>query len=384
MTTEVAQSNTNSNFDQAASSIEPDSLGSAEGSSRTLNPPLFASEQFQTAPSSPSFVLPSSPTFWDILFAVRHSLSSNAFAVSVFMDVFNLFQLVIVVSVLYISQEDFCDIPLRNLLYFYSSRIVFSLVLASFFLLNRKYHLVGPLIIRTLDFIRLGIDILTIAIIVCGNYLVFIKNTCQFSSPALFYTSFGLIVINYLTIAFPIFLMITLLMSGRFRSFPGGSVLHMEAGVPQEALEKTKLVRVRYNVKEAVVAPPGPLVVPVNNATPIDLSESKQPLSPSISIFTTVSAHGTSVLVVPPGSCQECSICLSQFEENDLVRKLTCQHHFHGSCIDRWLENHQTCPLCKHDLTLDIDPNFAANSNFSPRTVYLPREPFLSLTPNIS
>lgn len=225
-------------------------------------------------------------------------------------------------------------------------------------------------------------DILTIAIIVCGNYLVFVKNTCQFSSPALFYTSFSLIVVNYLTIAFPIFLMITLLMSGRLRSISVGSPSQMEAGVPQEALEKTKLVRVRYNLKKNSNSPAPLPLSNVNSNSPTDSPNKKQPLSPSLSIFTTISSHGTSVLVMPSGSSQECSICLGQLEENDLVRRLTCRHYFHSSCIDRWLEDHRTCPLCKHDLTSNLVSD-ETNPTPTPRPAHLPRGSFLSLSPHI-
>ena len=46
-----------------------------------------------------------------------------------------------------------------------------------------------------------------------------------------------------------------------------------------------------------------------------------------------------------------CSICLSQFENGDSVRKLPCGHEFHSSCIETWLLNHsRTCPCCRLDL----------------------------------
>lgn len=50
------------------------------------------------------------------------------------------------------------------------------------------------------------------------------------------------------------------------------------------------------------------------------------------------------------GGCseRECSVCLSQFEAGDRVRKLPCEHEFHSSCIDRWLLSmNQTCPCCR-------------------------------------
>jgi len=43
----------------------------------------------------------------------------------------------------------------------------------------------------------------------------------------------------------------------------------------------------------------------------------------------------------------ECAICFGDYDEGDVVRKLQCGHHFHQSCVDRWLLQHQNhCPFC--------------------------------------
>ncbi|KAG8363522.1 hypothetical protein BUALT_Bualt19G0031200 [Buddleja alternifolia] len=44
----------------------------------------------------------------------------------------------------------------------------------------------------------------------------------------------------------------------------------------------------------------------------------------------------------------ECSVCLSEFEENENIRVLPkCSHAFHLPCIDTWLKSHSNCPLCR-------------------------------------
>lgn len=49
---------------------------------------------------------------------------------------------------------------------------------------------------------------------------------------------------------------------------------------------------------------------------------------------------------VVEGTC--CSVCLSEFEEEDTLRLLpNCKHAFHISCIDTWLRSHTNCPLCR-------------------------------------
>ncbi|KAK4754425.1 hypothetical protein SAY87_002529 [Trapa incisa] len=44
----------------------------------------------------------------------------------------------------------------------------------------------------------------------------------------------------------------------------------------------------------------------------------------------------------------DCSVCLSEFEEEESLRLLPkCNHAFHLPCIDRWLKSNASCPLCR-------------------------------------
>ncbi|KAE8741022.1 hypothetical protein FOCC_FOCC013434 [Frankliniella occidentalis] len=52
--------------------------------------------------------------------------------------------------------------------------------------------------------------------------------------------------------------------------------------------------------------------------------------------------------LVGDGDC--CAICIERYRVADVVRALPCRHEFHKSCIDPWLLDHRTCPMCKMDI----------------------------------
>lgn len=53
-----------------------------------------------------------------------------------------------------------------------------------------------------------------------------------------------------------------------------------------------------------------------------------------------------------------CSICLNKL--NNTCRKLKCNHIFHVECIDNWLSDNVTCPMCRDKIS---DENVNINNN---------------------
>ena len=45
-----------------------------------------------------------------------------------------------------------------------------------------------------------------------------------------------------------------------------------------------------------------------------------------------------------------CNICLEDFTVGQELRTLGCSHKFHRECIDHWLLQVASCPICKRDL----------------------------------
>lgn len=50
-------------------------------------------------------------------------------------------------------------------------------------------------------------------------------------------------------------------------------------------------------------------------------------------------------------SVLECPVCKEDYNEGETVRQLPCNHLFHNDCIVPWLEQHDTCPVCRKSLT---------------------------------
>ena len=47
---------------------------------------------------------------------------------------------------------------------------------------------------------------------------------------------------------------------------------------------------------------------------------------------------------------KKCSICLVEFENDDMLIKLPCNHYFHKGCIEEWLKEYDyKCPVCRHE-----------------------------------
>uniref|UniRef100_A0A663M6F3 Ring finger protein 128 n=2 Tax=Athene cunicularia TaxID=194338 RepID=A0A663M6F3_ATHCN len=77
-----------------------------------------------------------------------------------------------------------------------------------------------------------------------------------------------------------------------------------------------------------------------------------------------------------------CVVCIELYKPNEVVRILTCNHLFHKNCIDPWLLERRTCPMCKCDILkalgveVDVEVAESVQATVSSRTsnVYIVNE----------
>jgi len=62
-----------------------------------------------------------------------------------------------------------------------------------------------------------------------------------------------------------------------------------------------------------------------------------------ISLYPSYTYDGTHL----PEDKKTCSICLSEYEENEEIKLIPCLHFFHKGCIDEWMSRSCDCPICK-------------------------------------
>ena len=49
---------------------------------------------------------------------------------------------------------------------------------------------------------------------------------------------------------------------------------------------------------------------------------------------------------------QACTICLIDFAPEDQVAQLKCSHVYHQECMNQWIKENASCPLCRDNLPL--------------------------------
>ncbi len=96
-----------------------------------------------------------------------------------------------------------------------------------------------------------------------------------------------------------------------------------------------------------------PIVVYTSPVTPSDPDESPSiavELVPSLAVIVDELDEGHRRLDHPTDEVETCTVCLDDYVDGVELRMLQCSHRFHRACIDPWLLERYTCPLCKDNI----------------------------------
>ncbi|KAI9144478.1 hypothetical protein BKA69DRAFT_1055281 [Paraphysoderma sedebokerense] len=212
------------------------------------------------------------------------------------------------------------------------------------------------------------VDFAATMLFVLANYWVIAQPVCRAESPNLYLGTAIWMVINYAVILFPLFLccavifcLPVVLVSLRLVHLGDDPVRTMgtwiggplprrpRQGLTKKEKEKLKVVRFTSNLSNELFSNPTFNASNVSNPNKEGLNEYPG--------FT-----------VPNQDDALCVICLSSYEEGELLRLLDCGHHFHLDCANEWHSVSRTCPLCVKECT-KTDQQEEAMGNRSSVTV---------------
>ncbi|KAJ4838858.1 hypothetical protein Tsubulata_010892, partial [Turnera subulata] len=57
----------------------------------------------------------------------------------------------------------------------------------------------------------------------------------------------------------------------------------------------------------------------------------------------------------------QCAVCQDDFEMGEEVKQMPCKHLYHEGCLMPWLQLHNSCPVCRHELPTD-DPDYESRA----------------------
>jgi len=319
--------------------------------------------------------------WWGYIVENFRSISRTSKVLLILNLIVVLIQVVVTVTVLVISRNEDCDKPLSLFLILYIARVIVACPVNVYLYLNPRENRRGQNQNENenqrrdgwVDRLKSFLDLFATLWFIIGNYLLFTTNTCQKTSPAVFYLSLTWVIVGYIIITIPILLCLAVifclpcvLVAMRMLNVTEATGM---SGAKEDIIQKIPLVIYRTSEEggestdTVIEIPPTqtPQMSPNNETQLPQLPRQDQSPRKKSRIKQLFSGNqkGSSTsptpIVAPPFFIPNpddavCSICLESYEDGVELRHLWCSHHFHKECVDEWLKLNKKCPMCREDV----------------------------------
>ncbi|KAI8338437.1 hypothetical protein BC941DRAFT_422916 [Chlamydoabsidia padenii] len=218
------------------------------------------------------------------------------------------------------------------------------------------------------DGIKSFLDLISILWFVVGNYFIFTASSqCYHDAKYLFYTTMTWILLGYFLVLVPlllcagvVFCLPCLIVAMRYMNIDYATGM---IGANNDEIQSIPIYKYRSlssTERQAQDSPytstPLPTTVTSTSSSKATHQSSKRRKLGILTYFTTHrnSLQDTDVeqvyeeLTMDPADSL-CTICLSDYENGELICRLRCNHHFHKDCVHEWLALNYKCPLCQRD-----------------------------------
>ncbi|GAN04180.1 hypothetical protein MAM1_0057d03640 [Mucor ambiguus] len=239
------------------------------------------------------------------------------------------------------------------------------------------------------DRVKSLLDLFAILWFIVGNYLIFSPSDCPTTAAPYYYTILTWILLGYLILLIPllacaavIFCLPCVLVALRTFSINVTSVM---VGGTKEEIAKIPVFKYKASTNPTATADDTAHTQTSANTNDTNTFTTTTAKKSSFirRIMKRPSYHNTSdqqnqqhahldTITIPRAEDAVCSICLGEYETNELICKLwqvyscflvpcyncdiliqiafyRCQHHYHKDCVHEWLALNSKCPLCKRD-----------------------------------